>query len=43
MKGLRIYSMGDGSHGRALSGSRGLERVRLEAGRQLRDSPSALG
>lgn len=35
MKGLEIYSVGDGSHGRAWTRNRVLERVRLEAGRQL--------
>lgn len=39
MKGLGIYSMGGGSHGRTVSRSRGLDVVRLEAGRAV----SALG
>lgn len=43
MKELRTDSLGGGSHGRALSRSRGSESVRLEAGRQLGDSTSALG
>lgn len=43
MKGLGIYSVGDGSHGRALSRSRGLEGVRLEAGREVRDSTQVPG